>query len=39
MTHKKLTQALEEGATALFGEKYSEDVRTISIGGDEPYSL
>ena len=38
MTQKKLNQALDEGATALFGEKYGEDVRTISIGGDSPYS-
>ena len=35
---KKLTQALEEGATALFGEKYGEDVRTITIGGEAPFS-
>lgn len=35
---KKLTQALEEGATALFGEKYGEDVRTITIGGELPFS-
>ena len=34
----KLDQALSEGATALFGEKYSEDVRTISIGEGTPYS-
>ena len=36
--HKKLEDALEEGATALFGEKYGENVRTISIGGSKPYS-
>jgi alanyl-tRNA synthetase len=35
---KKLSQALEEGATALFGEKYGEEVRTITIGGEEPFS-
>jgi alanyl-tRNA synthetase len=28
---KKLAQAIEEGAMALFGEKYAEDVRTIQI--------
>jgi alanyl-tRNA synthetase len=38
ISQKKLDQALSEGATALFGEKYGEDVRTISIGGTEPYS-
>ncbi len=36
--HKSLQQAMAEGAMALFGEKYSETVRTITIGGDEPYS-
>jgi len=35
---KKLTKAIEEGATALFGEKYAEDVRTIAIGADSPFS-
>ncbi len=35
---KKLNQALEEGATALFGEKYAEDVRTISIGAESRFS-
>jgi alanyl-tRNA synthetase len=38
VSHKKLSEALSEGATALFGEKYGEDVRTISIGRDNPYS-
>lgn len=38
MSQKKLDQALDEGATALFGEKYGEDVRTISIGDETPYS-
>jgi alanyl-tRNA synthetase len=38
VSHKKLNQALKEGATALFGEKYGEEVRTISIGGRQPYS-
>jgi len=35
---KPLQQALDEGATALFGEKYAQDVRTITIGGDKPFS-
>jgi alanyl-tRNA synthetase len=38
MTQKKLSEALEEGAMALFGEKYGEDVRTIAIGGETPFS-
>ncbi len=36
--YKKLSQAIEEGAMALFGEKYTETVRTITIGGEEPFS-
>jgi alanyl-tRNA synthetase len=35
---KTLQQALSEGATALFGEKYGENVRTIHIGGEDPFS-
>ncbi len=35
---KPLSQAIEEGAMALFGEKYAETVRTITIGGEEPFS-
>jgi alanyl-tRNA synthetase len=34
---KPLDQAIAEGATALFGEKYSETVRTITIGGPGAY--
>ncbi len=32
---KNLQQAIDEGAMALFGEKYGERVRTIVIGDDE----
>jgi len=35
---KPLTQAIEEGAIALFGEKYGETVRNITIGAPEPFS-
>ncbi|MEI8131478.1 MAG: alanine--tRNA ligase [Leptolinea sp.] len=35
---KTLNEAISEGATALFGEKYGEIVRTISIGYDKPFS-
>ncbi len=38
IVHKPLQQALDEGATALFGEKYSETVRTITIS-DFSYEL
>src|SRR5271157_359201 len=35
---KPTAQAISEGAMALFGEKYGEIVRTITIGEDEPFS-
>ncbi len=38
ITNKPLQQAISEGAMALFGEKYGETVRTITIGGDKPFS-
>jgi alanyl-tRNA synthetase len=38
ITYKPLLQAISEGAMALFGEKYTETVRTITIGGDKPFS-
>ena len=35
---KPLQQAIDEGATALFGEKYGETVRNITIGEPEIFS-
>jgi alanyl-tRNA synthetase len=38
ITIKPYQQAVSEGAMALFGEKYGETVRTITIGEDNPFS-
>jgi alanyl-tRNA synthetase len=38
INHKPLHEAMREGAMALFGEKYGEEVRTITIGGANPFS-
>jgi alanyl-tRNA synthetase len=38
ITHKSLKEAMAEGAMALFGEKYAENVRTITIGQPESFS-
>ncbi|KUK46149.1 MAG: Alanine--tRNA ligase [Anaerolinea thermophila] len=38
ITQKPLQEAIEEGAMALFGEKYESVVRTIIIGDDERLS-
>ncbi len=35
---KPYNQAVSEGAMALFSEKYGETVRTITIGGEHPFS-
>jgi alanyl-tRNA synthetase len=38
IVQKPLQQAIDEGAMALFGEKYDAEVRTISIGDEERLS-
>ena len=38
IAEKSLEQATAEGATALFGEKYGDVVRTVVIGDKSPYS-
>lgn len=38
ITHKSLNEAISEGAMALFGEKYGEVVRTITIGNQGTFS-
>jgi alanyl-tRNA synthetase len=38
ISYKPLQQAIEEGATALFGEKYTDTVRNITIGESRAFS-
>jgi alanyl-tRNA synthetase len=37
--NESLKQAISEGATALFGEKYGENVRTVKIGRENLFSF
>jgi len=38
IAYKPLQQAIDEGATALFGEKYADTVRNITIGVSDVFS-
>jgi alanyl-tRNA synthetase len=38
IAYKPLQQAIDEGATALFGEKYADTVRNITIGEPQVFS-
>ncbi|MFL7893050.1 MAG: alanine--tRNA ligase [Anaerolineales bacterium] len=38
IVQKPLQEAIDDGAMALFGEKYAQNVRTISIGGEHRFS-